>query len=241
MTYRTELDRLDAARPAVLHRTEAVIDRDEEDRILARILDSDRATVDRTVERHSRSSIPPPRRAVGAAVAASLLVAAAVVFLMDGGRSPSTPHHHVSASGPSVPVQGSTMKLVNYTFALPSGFTSTIDPCAASGPGPATPVPVMEGFGAAASAEGGCVEALLTSSATIPSGAQPVAVGSYQGYMVSSGPSDESLYVTIPTAEGTRYLVLLAHGLTPDQVVTIAESAFPTSPAPDRTCATGCG
>jgi len=242
MPTRTELERLDAARPAVLQRTEAVVDRDEEDRILDRILGSGRATGGGGDEAallrpHTRSR----RRAVGAAAAALLLITAGLVLAIDRGGSSSTRHGHGSASGPSRSVQGSTMKLVNFTFDLPSGFTATIDPCAASGPGPATPVPVMEEFGAAASADGGCIEAFLSSSVTIPPGAKPVDVGSYQGFMASSGPSNESLYVTIPSAEGTHYLVLLAHGLTSEQVVAIAESAFPTSPGPAQTCATNCG
>jgi len=243
MNIRTDLERLDDARPAVLHRTETVIDGEEEDRILDRILGSDRDTTGTengaTVR---RSAIRSSRRVVGAAAAAFLLIAGALVVMFEGGRSPFTRHDHAAATGPSRTPHASTMKLVNYTFKLPSGFTTTIDPCAASGPGPATPVPVLEEFGAAASADGGCIEAFLSSSVTIPPGAQPVDVGPYQGYMATSGRSNIALYVSIPTADGGRYLVLLAQGLTSEQVLTIAQSAFPgSSPGPSSTCAAGCG
>ncbi len=56
MPARTELDRLAAARPAVLHRTEDVIDAAEQDRILRQILSSGH-------DAPAPGSIPPRARA----------------------------------------------------------------------------------------------------------------------------------------------------------------------------------
>ena len=120
----------------------------------------------------------------------------------------------------------------------------------------------MPRIATAASAEGGCVDggiATLASTggaaailAHIPSNAEPVAVGSYQGYFLSHAPPDgpvdpekTALYVYIPGAAGLRhleYVVLFAKGLTEEQLVAVAQSGLPASPpSTTQTCTQNCG
>jgi hypothetical protein len=236
MPARTELDRLDEARLLVLDRTEAIVNADEEHLILVRILESNPVLVDKPASTR-QSSARLLLRAVGGAAAAAIFIAAVLGLAIEGVHSPSAPHDHVSASGRSQSPHGPRMKVADYTFELPKGFTTTSSECAPipSGPGPATPVPVLAQFGAAASAEGGCIEALLStqSSVTIPPGAEAVDVGTYQGFLASSDPSKEALYISIPADEGPpQYLMLMSQGLTSEQLLAIAESALPSTLSP---------
>jgi hypothetical protein len=70
--------------------------------------------------------------------------------------------------------------------------------------------------------------------AAIPHGADSVSVGAYQGYLVSAdGSQQASLYVVLPALGGFvkwQALVLVARGLTKDQLVAVAESGLPQNP-----------
>jgi hypothetical protein len=127
---------------------------------------------------------------------------------------------------------------------------------------PPSAITLVRRASAAPSAEGGCVDggiATLSSNrgpaailGHIPSNAEPVAVGGYQGYFLSHAPPDgpvdpgkTALYVYIPGAAGpghVEYLVLDAKGLTQKQLIAAAQSALPTSPtSTTQTCTENCG
>lgn len=212
MRTRNALERLAAAAPAVELPADA-----EEDRILERILTSPRPT--------ARRRRPPTLALAGVAVLAAAGIAASLEL---GNSNPATP-----ARGPHhVALRGATLKLAGYDFRTPAGFSASDTACAP----PASagqPMTVLSRFGAAASADGGCVEAFLlapgspTAPPATPADAESVDVGSYQGYFVSS---DTTLYVALPTAnEPSTYLVLYAQGLTEDQLIAVAQSGLPSS------------
>ena len=95
-----------------------------------------------------------------------------------------------------------------------------------------SPSAAGNGFAAAASADGGCVEAfyvISTSGSAIPQGATPVDVGSYQGYVVAQdGADDSALYVVLPgPGKYWQALLLSAKGLTEAQLVAVAQSGLP--------------
>ncbi len=99
---------------------------------------------------------------------------------------------------------------------------------------------VLDRFGAAASADGGCVEAffLVPGSASAPTPTpvgQAVEVGSYQGYYDSEGDSGATLYVELPQASAGGsapvILALYGQGLTEDQLIAVAESGLPPESA----------
>lgn len=217
MRTRNALTRLAAAAPPA----EPLLDAGEEDRILARILASPRPAAAR-----SRS----PRLRFGAVVGGAVAVAAAVALVSTGvlsGAKPYATRRHAALSG-------SEIKLADYHFKTPAGFKASDTSCAPSASG-GRPVAVLNSFAAAASADGGCVEAFLmapgssTAPAATPAGAVPVAVGDYQGYYVSS---DSTLYVALKTASGPApYLVLYAQGLTEDQLIAVAQSGLPSGSA----------
>jgi hypothetical protein len=108
MPARTDLDRLAAARPAVLHRTEDVVDLAEENRILCHILSSSpQPTALEGTRRRARAGRRPvwhrPRAmALGLTSAAAVIVAAvlAVTALVPGSHAPAPTAGH-GASGPA--------------------------------------------------------------------------------------------------------------------------------------------
>jgi hypothetical protein len=223
MRTRNELERLEAAGRPLLVETESLVNADEEERILERILAEDRP-------RHAgRKRMTRRRRAallvVGAALAA---VVVAVASIGHGTRSANVskdPHRFV--------LSGSPIQLAGYRFKTPAGFKASGDSCVPS----SSSVQVgANGFAAAASADGGCVEAFYLiasadSASPIRESAYPVGVGSYQGYFVPPDSSGRStLYVELPMAGGDQnhvYLLLLARGLTEDQLVAVAVSGLP--------------
>ena len=81
---------------------------------------------------------------------------------------------------------------------------------------------------AAASAEGGCLDVTLMAGASlVPPGAEAVVVGPFNGFLVAEASDQETLYLEIPVANGDRYLVLSAQGMTPAQLLAVARSGFP--------------
>ena len=219
MPARNPIERLAAAWRPLLSAADTLVGTAEEDRILEQILASSRnggATL---------PAIPRLRAGVLLAAVASVAAIALVATGVLGRSSPSGGggHRHLALSG-------AKLELAGYRFKTPAGFKASSRSCIGT---PSDLTPVLNGFVAAASAEGGCVEAASEliggDSSTVPSGADPVGVGAYQGYLVTQDGSDEStLYVELPHAGGD--LVLLAKGLTRDQLIAVAESGLPTLP-----------
>jgi hypothetical protein len=223
MRTRNELERLTAAGRPLVANAESLVDTGEEDRILERILASER---------------PAPRgarrgRAVLALAGAAVLVAAAAVAAIERGNSAASPPNGRTRHHP-VALSGATFRLSSYRFKTPAGFKASSDSCVAASSS-SGPVAVMNGFAAAASADGGCVEAFFTLESTDGSspasnGAQPVDVGTYPGYFVPADASGEStLYVQLPTFYNgeKQYVALFSEGLTEEQLIAVAQSGLP--------------
>ena len=216
MRARNALTRLAAVAP----HAETVLDAGEEARILARIL-----AAPRQARRRRPLVVALAGVAVvgGAAIAASLGLGNAQRSLTQG---PGQRH---------VALTGARIQMAGYHFRTPAGYKSSDGSCVAASPG-SGPVSVTNGFAAAASADGGCIEAFLVASHSGPPsdhGAEPVAVGSYRGYFVPPDSSGQStLYVALPEASAAyqQYVALFATGLTEEQLVAIAVSGLPTLP-----------
>jgi hypothetical protein len=220
MHARDALARLAAVAPSA----EPVFDAGDEDRILAGILDAPRRAASR-------------RRPVTLAlVGLAVIAAAATVATLELGRSrsaaPVMGRHHRQ-----VALKGAEIEMAGYHFRTPAGFAASDTSCpgASSGDGPTT---VTNGFGSAASAAGGCVEAFyeIPGSAgapePVPADATPVDVGAYQGYLATgASPDGSTLYVEMPAGSAPHpFLVLFAKGLTEDQLIAVAVSGLPASP-----------
>lgn len=228
------LERLAAARPAL---PGFLADAAEEERILARILASGRAPVPSA----------RPRRAglmlAGVAVLAAAAALAAIEF-GHGTRAAIARTH----GRHSVTLTGARIQLAGYHFRTPAGFKVSATGCLPP-PDPNRPRPALDGFAAAASADGGCVGAAFLVSVSPSSSAaratpagESVDVGAYQGYFEPAGTSGQSmLYVELPKADRAEpvYLVLYAQGLTEDQLIAVAESGLPTLPPSGPTTTTG--
>jgi hypothetical protein len=226
MRARNELHRLSAAAPPVLMRTESILATDEEDRILERILGSPRP-VGRTAA--------PPRRTALVFVGATIAVAA-IAAVASGVFTRSTSAPRAGGGRQHLALTGVRIKLAGYHFRTPAGFKKSTSSCAST-PTPSRPTSVLNGFAAAASADGGCIEAaylIADQPLQGPPDAQPVDVGRYQGYFVShTTDGKSSLFVDLPDAGGDQYhvsLVLLGQDLTEDQLIAVARSGLPDGP-----------
>jgi hypothetical protein len=201
------------------------------------------------------------RAALGAA--AALAAAAAVIGLLTATPNERTPAGHRSAGrsgastlplsrGVTLPLsRGVTLRLAGYNFALPAGFQTFAGQCPhASSPSRKELKPHV--WKSAKAVDGGCVEVevvLAAGTAVVPPSpaAEPVPVGSYQGYLLTASPATtqsstgETLYVVIPSAQGDSYLVLSAVGLTPAQLIAMAEAALPGAPGTTTPCSNNCG
>lgn len=204
-----------------------------------------------------------PRRKLisGLAAAAVVIVGTGTAVLTTGGAS-NRVHQPTQYASPStsatVPLTGGAIRLADTTISLPAGFQPVDIACSPipSGLGPSIQFFDSPPFAAAASSDGGCFEALLASHASIPSDTDSVNFGQYQGSVIT----DEStgvttLYVTVPadhffahleTVNGepisTIDVVLMAKGLSADEVESIAEAGIPTAPIPSGPPCTGdCG
>ena len=221
------LERLSAAVPARLSQPESVVGEDDEAQILARILATGRPGMESPRTRRTR-----PLVLLAAAAAAVAMIAIVSTGLLSRSSSPAA---GVGRSG-HVVLSGPRIQLAGYRFRTPAGFkpsSASCMPAATAG----RPTAVLNGFAAAASADGGCVEAAYLiapstlQSSPIPGSAQPVAVGSYQGYFISQSVDGRSaLYVALPKAGGDRnivYLVLLGRDLTEDNLIAVAQSGLP--------------
>ena len=259
-----ELDRLTRARPYALGHTESVLDDADEELILRHILETPRAG-ETLVALGTASGGHEPRtrrRAVGA-VAACVVLAALVTVVgvtstgeRSQGRTGTTETRSTSASAAPSELSGSTIRLAGYTFRLPAGFAASRGDCTplARQLGPSVPSLGPDPFASAASADGGCIEAVLVAGlpAHVPAPATPVTVGPYKGFIVSLSaipPAAQGvakaervdLYVQIPAAGGHHYFVLLSRGLDSDQLVAVAKSGLPKSIGSVGTCTANCG
>lgn len=211
MRTRDSLERLANAGRPLLAQGDALVGADEEERILARILASGRSPAAR-------------RRRTGTlvAVVAAALVGAAVAALAVGLGGHSTSSTATVGADNHVALTGPRIELAGYHFRTPAGFKDSNTPCT----GGAT-----DRFSAAASADGGCVEAffmLNTGKYTIAPDAQPIQVAGRQGFLVT-GSDSLTLYAPLPQlGDYSQYLMLVGKGLTADQLVAIAESGLPS-------------
>jgi hypothetical protein len=240
MRTRNELERLAAASRPLLDEADSLVGAGEEERILERVLAFDRAAA--AVHRRRRA-----RLVVVLALVAVLAAAGTVAAIEVGrGNQPSsrpTGHHH------QVALSGSKIQLAGYKFRTPAGFKPSTRSCI-SAPVASKPRPSIDGFAAAASADGGCVELVylvaadwLQAHGLMPDAADAVDVGQYKGYFVPPQASgkESTLYVNLPGAAGRRvvFLVLLSRGLTEAQLIAVAESGLPTLPPTGPTATTG--
>jgi hypothetical protein len=200
------------------------------------------------ITRASRfAQVRHPRRLAATVVAtAAALVALIGVALTPGDKGSPVPLPTQGSLPPTRPGTGQTMHLASYNFRLPAGYATAASACTALPTDLASTIPAGPATGlptaAAASADGGCVEAALVSrEVPIPAGAQAVEVGPYSGFVSTSAPPSVDLYVEIPAFRGYHDLVLAAKELTANQLVAIAKSGLPPSLRPVQACTTNCG
>jgi hypothetical protein len=224
MRTRNALERLAAAGRPVLAEAESLVDAHDEEAILARILASDRPAA--VVNRRRRAAL---------VIALGVIVATAIAAVSTGAFTSA----NRSGGNPRVALTGPELQLAGFRFRTPAGYKTSNGSCVVHRSGPMS---VLNGFAAAASADGGCIEAFFmvaNDDARTPAqeGATPVSVGAYQGYYVSENSSGEStLYVQLPKlGDMKQYLSLFAERLTEQQLVAIAQSGLPQNPDASRT------
>lgn len=211
MRTRDSLERLaDAGRPVLAH-ADALVGRGEQERILERILAS------------GPPSARERRRPFALVLVAAAVVAAAIAALAAGVFGHSTSPTARTGGNHAVALTGPRIQLAGYHFRTPAGFQDSSTPCGGGATG---------SFSAAASADGGCVEAffmLNTGKYAIAPDARPIEVAGTQGFLVR-GSDSLTLYAPLPQqGEYSPYLMLVGKGLTADQLVAIAESGLPSS------------
>jgi hypothetical protein len=215
MRTRDPLERLAAAGRPLLSYAGSLVDESEEDKILVRIL---------TSPRPARQRERPRRRTAIVLVAAAIVVAAIAAFASGAfGRA-----NHRTAG-----LSGTRIQLAGYHFRTPAGFTPSGNACGTTAP---NVVDGVQGFAAAASADGGCVEAFVMMSSNgsaVPVGATPVTIGAYQAYLDGADSSGRMrLYVRLPDlGDEWQAVVFFATGLTSDQLVAVAQSGLPATPS----------
>lgn len=234
MRTRSSLERLATAGRPLFAAAESLVDGADQERILARIVASDR-------------SVGRRRRPFALVLIAAAVIGAAVAAVVTHGHAAPSPrahggHGHVALTGPRI-------QLAGYHFRTPAGFTASKEGCI-SAPAAGEPRPAVDGFASAAAADGACVEAAyivagdwLQDHDPIPDSAAAVEIGQYDGYYVASqGASGESsLYVNLPHADAERvvYLLLVARDVPKDELLAIAGSGLPTLPPPGPVTTTG--
>lgn len=192
--------------------------------------------------------------AVAATVAAVAAIAAGSLALTGGGTARPRSNHQATGTHRVAtihPAGVQKFQLAGYSLTLPAGYHTVGQNCPALTLPPDVNVGVRtlgrSRYAATASATGACIEAIVAAGplATPPTGAQPVQVGPYQGYLVTNSDSIE-LYVGLPAAAGEHALILYASGLSPDELVSIAESGLPPNGKGNTTvrstpCTSNCG
>jgi hypothetical protein len=218
-----------------------------------------------SAQTHERSR---RRRGLLAGIAAAVVVLIGVsgvhlATMTDSSRPGQGPRQATRATMPAIALTGGTMRLAAATMHLPAGFQTVPSACAPAPSGLGSSISFLNSsFAAAASANGGCIEAWLADATTtvVPPQAVPVSINSYQGELYNDqGTGFSTLYATIPadlyvdvvSANGqpdptaTIDLVLTANGLSANELESIATAGVPTHPAPfaprGTSCAGGCG
>ncbi len=254
MRSRRALARLAAARPAVLSQTDSIVDSDEEDRILRRIIASDprmsrpTALPARVATRHRAS------RLTGAvAVAVVIGLAAYGVFALVRTALPGPNPRVATAAKPKA--TGPTLRLAGYRFKLPAGFTTVRTPCAPVPKGLAalTPEERDTAFSSAVSTGNRCIAAYLVAE---PAGTSNKAIGAVENmgfqvtwngvvwpdpsYFAAQVPSDVALSISFRAKSGNREVVFFAHGLSASEVLAIARTGLPASRRSTASCVKPC-
>jgi hypothetical protein len=224
MRTRNALEHLAVAGQPLVAAADALVDAGEQEEILGRIVASERSRIRR-------------RRPIALALVAAVAVVGAIAAVATHGNAA----HPVRIGGGHhrVALTGVTIETAGYRFKTPAGFTASQGSCTTTQSLRAMyprRVTGTNGFTAAASAEGGCIDAFFVLSPKgTPGGADatPIDVGSYQGYYLSADgyPGESALYVELPKADPSAaspvYLALFSQGLSEDQLIAIAESGLP--------------
>ncbi|HEY2354071.1 MAG TPA: hypothetical protein VGH79_04130 [Gaiellaceae bacterium] len=231
MRTRNPIERLANAGRPFLADADALVDDGEREHILKRIVGSERSPARRR------------RRPIVLAVVAAAVIGGALAAALTHGSAAPTP---TTGGGRHLALTGAGIEAAGFHFKTPAGFTTSGTACAAalqSTPGGSDPTD----FSAAASADGGCVEAyyrisggLVSCDPTAPPPPPPpgeaVDVGSYQGYYLAESYAHATLSVNLPQAGAEPvYLVLYAHDLTEEQLIAVAQSGLPATP-PSTAC-----
>jgi hypothetical protein len=228
MRARNELNRLAAAGRALQTHADALVGAHEEEAILERIVATGRSS-----PKHDR------RRTLTLVLAGTAVVAIAAVAALEttGGQ----------AQGHRSALTGAPIELAGYRFRTPAGFTASSGSCPVlmstlmPGQGPPSTT-LYDGFAAAGSAQGGCIQAFLQvpgypGGPPLPTDAERVTIREYPGYIVdhgfAQGSEGETLYVDLLQTEPNGrpiFLMLYSEGLTKEQLIAVAASGLPLAP-----------
>lgn len=222
MRTRNSIERLVAAGRPLLSDADALMDGNEQEQVLGRILASDRPAFRR-------------RRPIVIALVAAVVIGGAIATVVTHGNV--APPTRAAGGHHEIRLTGVTIQAAGYHFRTPAGFAASGACESASPTPPGSPETPAHAMRAAASADGGCVEALylIAGSPNAPTPSPPpgeaVGVGSYQGYYDAQGDGGATLYVELPQGDARPvFLVLFAEGLTEPQLIAVAQSGLPSSP-----------
>jgi hypothetical protein len=254
MRSRRALARLAAVRPAVLSQTDRIVDSEEEDRILRRIIASDPRTSTPTALPGRVATRHRARRLTGAvAVAVIIGLAAYGVFALVRIALPG-PHPRV-ATAATPKSTGPTLWLASYRFKLPADFATVRTTCAPAPKrfGALIPEERIAAFSSAVSAGGRCIEAYLIAEPAKPASEDlratdnlafpPVLYGSVwpdSGYVAARDPSEVALSLNFRAKSGDNEVVFFAHGLSASDVLAIARTGLPAARGSAPSCVTPC-
>lgn len=230
MRARNEIDRLAAALRPLQAQADALVGALDEDAILEQLVATDRSS-----PKHVH------RRPLAFALAGLVVVAIAITAALESVRG--------NAQGHRFSLSGAPIQLAGYRFRTPAGFKASSAACpdlvSTLMPGQGPPSTALyDGFAAAGSADGGCIQAFLQipgypGGPPLPTDAERVTVREYQGYIVdhgfNHGSEGETLYVDLRQTEPNGrsiFLMLYSEGLTKEQLIAVAASGLPLPPTP---------
>jgi hypothetical protein len=238
----------------VLSQTDRIVDSDEEDRILRRIIASDAGTSTPTALPGRVATRHRARRLAGAVVVAVIIgLAAYGAFALVRIALPG-PHPRV-ATATTPRSTGPTLRLASYRFRLPADFATVRTTCAPAPKrfGALTPEGRDAAFSSAVSAGGRCIEAYLIAepATAAEKGFQAadslafplVLYGSVwpgSGYPAARDPSDVALSINLRSKGGNNEVVFVAHGLSASEVLAIARTGLPSARGSAAPCVAPC-